>query len=435
LTACTGGDAAPDSTEPTTGPTTEPTTEAVSGTPLYLVDGNLGQRSIEKLPDGTMTGVQGSVPGAQLSEDFRSELDAQDAHLAAAAYSYAPETYDAVTVVALASQAARTDTGFRVAEQLGPVSEGGQSCGSFEECDTLLRQGQDINYDGVSGVVDFDAYGDIKTSTVGLFSYDDQNLVPGYNTADSPDLPPTFVEAGGREKADSGPTLSTTPNAGGDGRLVLGGLVPTTGSLSTFAPAIKAAMSLAVDQINDAGGVLGRKLTVVDGDGGADTMQASVDEQLTAGVDVVVNAASSESTLGVLNQVVAAGVLMVGSAQTAPELSDFADAGLYYRTAPSDQAQGQVLADRMSDDGRKRVAIIARDDAYGQGLAAAVTQRLKDNGGDVVDTAFYNVTQQGFAKQVRAVAASEPDAIVVIGFDETGKIIKELGAQGIGPNS
>src|SRR4029078_536415 len=97
-----------------------------------------------------------------------------------------------------------------------------------------------------------------------------------------------------------------------DGRLVLGGLVPTTGSLSTFAPAIDAAMSLAVDKINQAGGVLGRKLTVVSGDGGADAAQSSVDQQLASGVDAIVSATSSEATLGVLDQVAGAGVLMMG---------------------------------------------------------------------------------------------------------------------------
>ena len=427
LTACTGDDAAPDSTEPTT--------EAVSGVPLYLVDGNLGQRSIERLPAGTMNGVQGSLPGAQPIEEFRTELEAQDSDLVGQAYSYAPETYDAVTLIALAAQAAHTDAGIKIADQLGSVSEGGQTCGSFEECDGLLRQGEDINYDGQSGSVDFDAYGDVKAATVGLFSYDDQNLVPSYNTADSSDQPPTFVEGNAQERTGEAPQLSTTTNTGADGKLVLGALVPTTGSLSTFGPAIDAAMSLAVDQINQAGGVLGRKLTVVSGDGGTEAAQASVDQQLTSGADAIVSATSSQVTLDVLDQVVGAGVLMMGSSQTSPELGMADDGGLYYRTAPSDQMQGQVLADRVSDGGGDNVAIIARDDAYGHGLADAVTQRLKNNGGEVVDTTFYDVGEHRFGKEVEAVASSGPNAIVVIGFDESGKIIKELLAAGVGPNS
>jgi ABC-type branched-subunit amino acid transport system substrate-binding protein len=431
LTACTGDGNAPDSASESP----DAVTETVSGTPLYLVDGNLGQRSIQKLPDGTMTGVQGSLPGAQLSEDFRRELEAQDPALSEIAYSYAPESYDAVTLVALAAQAAHTDAGVRVAEQLGPVSEGGQSCGSFEECDAMLRQGEDINYEGVSGSVDFDAWGDVTSATIGLFGYDDTNTVPSYNTAESPDLPPTFVEADARDTSRDGPELSTTTNIGADGRLVLGGLVPTTGSLSTFAQGIDAAMTLAVDKINAAGGVLGRKLTVVDGDGGTETAQSAVDQQLAAGVDAIVSAASSQVTRDVLDQVSSAGVLMVGSSQTSPELSDVNDGGLYYRTSPSDELQGQVLADRMFDAGAQQVAIIARDDAYGQGLALAVTRQLKDDGSQVVDTRFYDPAEHRFDKDVQKIAASGPDTVVVIGYDETSKIIKELVSQGLGPNS
>ncbi|MFL6179357.1 MAG: ABC transporter substrate-binding protein [Actinomycetes bacterium] len=259
--------------------------------------------------------------------------------------------------------------------------------------------------------------------------------MPSYNTAASPDLPPTFVEGNVQERSGGAPQLSTMTNSGADGKLVLGALLPTTGSLSTFAPAIDAAMSLAVDQINKAGGVLGRKVTVVSGDGGADAAQASVDQQLASGADAIVSATSSQTSLDLLDQVASAGVLMMGSSQTSPELTAADDAGLYYRTAPSDQLQGQVLADRVSDGGGDKVAIIARDDAYGHGLADSVTQRVKSNGGEVVDTTFYDVGEHRFGKEVQAVSASAPNAIVVVGFDESGKIIKELVAAGVGPNS
>ena len=97
LTACTGDSDAPDPT-PSSG-------VEVTGTPLFLVDGNLGSTSIERLPPGTMTGVQGTLPGAELSEEFATALSAVDPEAAeGVAYSYAPETYDAVTLVALATQ-------------------------------------------------------------------------------------------------------------------------------------------------------------------------------------------------------------------------------------------------------------------------------------------------------------------------------------------
>jgi ABC-type branched-subunit amino acid transport system substrate-binding protein len=403
--------------------------------PLYLVDGNLGSRSVERLPPGTMAGVQGTLPGATVSEEFRSELDAADPGLTGVPYSYAPESYDAITLVALATQAAHTDGAPEIAAQMQAVSEGGQSCASFQECNDLLKQGEDVDYDGVSGAVDLNDWGEPTSGTVGLFTYDDLNQVPGYDTEPSEDHAPQYVDAKSADPAGEAPALAQSVDSSIDGQLVLGTLVPDTGSLATFASPINAAQELAVKQINDAGGVLGRKVMTVPGDAGDDVAQGSVDAQLQQGVDAIVSAASSDVTLNVLDQVVAAGVLMVGSAQTAPDLTNAEDGGLYFRTTPSDALQGQVLADRITDAGADSVALIVRDDPYGNGLADAVAQRLKDDGAQVVETAYYDVGQRRFSKQVKAVASSQPDAVALISFDEAGKIIKEMVAQGIGPNS
>ena len=181
--------------------------------------------------------------------------------------------------------------------------------------------------------------------------------------------------------------------------------------------------------------MLGREVTVITGDGATETAAASVDSQLQQGADVMISATSSDATLSVLDQVVASGVLMVGSAQTAVELSDVDDAGLYFRTAPSDLLQGRVLADRVLDGDSDAVAIIARDDAYGQGLAAAVADRIEAEGGEVVDTVFFPTDATAiFTRQVNGIADAEPDAVVLISFDEAGKIIGELVEQGLAPN-
>ncbi len=427
LTACTGDSEAPAPT-PSSG-------VEVTGTPLYLVDGNLGTRSIERLPSGTMTGVQGSVPGAELSEEFATALSDIDPEVTdGAAYSYAPETYDAVTLVALATQAARTDASPRIAAELREVSEGGTRCGSFEECDELLRQGEDINYDGYSGTVDFTSVGDVKTATIGLFSYDDQNLVPGYTTAASEEQPSEFVEGEVSEESGNAPDLSTVVDASLDGRLVLGALLPDPTSLKPFTPPIAAALELAVSDINEAGGVLGREVTALTGDGATDAAAGTVDSQVQQGADVVISATSSDATLSVLDQVVASGVLMVGSSQTAVELSTVDDAGLYFRTAPSDVLQGRVLADRVLAGGSDSVAILARGDAYGRGLANVLSERIEAEGAQVVDTVFFPSDASRYARQVAAIAEAEPDAVVLISFDEAGKIIEELISQGLAPN-
>ena len=77
-----------------------------------------------------------------------------------------------------------------------------------------------------------------------------------------------------------------------------------------------------------------------------------------------------------LPTVLAAGVVLFSPCNTAAELTTIDDKGLYFRTAPPDDLQAAALTDIIMRDGVRRVAIIARDDAYGRGLMDAVQKNL-----------------------------------------------------------
>ena len=95
--------------------------------------------------------------------------------------------------------------------------------------------------------------GDVKTATIGLFGYDDANLVPGYTTETSEEQPPEFLEGDVPETSGDAPDLSTVVDSSVDGRLVFGALLPDSSSLKSFAPPIEAALELAVADANEAG--------------------------------------------------------------------------------------------------------------------------------------------------------------------------------------
>ena len=86
---------------------------AAAGTPLYLVDGNTGNALGEKLPAGTLNGVKGTIPGAENTQDFKDALLAVDPELVD--FAYAPESYDAVILAALAAAKAKSDAAPRSA--------------------------------------------------------------------------------------------------------------------------------------------------------------------------------------------------------------------------------------------------------------------------------------------------------------------------------
>jgi ABC-type branched-subunit amino acid transport system substrate-binding protein len=410
-----------------------------TGTPLFLVDGNVGTGPIGKLPPGTMTGVEGSLPGAEIGDDFRARLDTIDDKLPQIGYSYGPESYDAVTLIALAAAAAKSDAGIDIAKEMRGVSEGGTACTSFDECNKLLAKGEDIDYNGVSGPIEFDQFGDVTAATIGIYTYNSDNVIPGYNADADPDNPVIFNEGTLEPPDDQAPKFSTKVNDGAsDDQLVLGGLLPITGSLASLGPPEIAGVKLAVQDVNDAGGVLGKDVKFLPGDSGdttTDTAQLTVDKHLQQGADVIVGPASSGVTLTVIDKTSAAGVLLFGTAPTSPELTTYEDGGLFWRTSPSDVLQGRVLANQILSEGYQRIGIIVRNDSYGQGLADSVTQNIEDGGGEIVQTAFYDEGATNFNSQVQKMVDVDPEAIVLIGFDESGKIINEMVAQGIGPNS
>lgn len=137
--------------------------------PLYLVDGNLSTTAFKDLPKDVMVGVKATLPGANAPDDFRARLLEVDPSLTD--FSYAAESYDAVMLIALAAQAGGATDGATIGENLAAVSAGGTKCTNWADCKALLDEGSDIDYDGVSGPIEFDANGEVTVATMGVYEY------------------------------------------------------------------------------------------------------------------------------------------------------------------------------------------------------------------------------------------------------------------------
>jgi branched-chain amino acid transport system substrate-binding protein len=223
----------------------------------------------------------------------------------------------------------------------------------------------------------------------------------------------------------------------GDGVLKFGTLLPATGSLNFLGPPETAGTKLAIADINAAGGVLGAEVTLTEGDSGdttTDIANQTTDRLLGENVDAIIGTASSGVTFTVIDKITGAGVIQFSPANTAKTLTDYDDRGLYFRTAPSDILQGQVLGEIIVEDGNATVGILALQDPYGEGLAEDTAASIQDSGGEVVDTIIYDPQAQNFDAEVQRIKEANPDAIVVIGFDETARILTTMIEQGIGPD-
>ena len=413
--ACGGDDSASEEvTEEVTEETTAPETESTCG------------QAVSDTVDGDLEGFSGSTPFGKGGADaaFIERLCSVDPALIDV--SYAAETYDSVVIIALAVEKAQSD-GIEYASEINGITRDGEKCTDFTTCLEIIKAGGDPDYDGISGPLTFAGNGEPLEASYGFLTMASNNRIDPTLT--------TFIDVKGPDELDV-PQVEVQGSREGDGVLTLGTILPQTGGLAFLGPPMFAAFDLAVQDINAAGGVLGQPIVAIKGDSGdttTDTASKTVDRLLAENADAIIGAASSGVSLTVIDKVASAGVVLFSPANTSPALSDYDDKGLYFRSAPPDIYQGDVLGQKVLQDGAQTVAILALNDAYGTGLADAAEATITAGGGEVVVKTIYDPTAASFDTEVDAVVAADPDAIILIGFDESAKILKSMVEKGIGP--
>jgi ABC-type branched-subunit amino acid transport system substrate-binding protein len=433
LVAAACGD---DEEEPaaTAAPTTEAapeTTEAAPETTEAAPDTTAAPETTEATAaGGELAGMKGTTPK---SADTSAWIPAVDEFWQAQGndpledFNYAAEAYDAVIVIALAVEKAGTDGSAHAGEIVG-ITGVGEKCTTFADCLAIIKAGGDPDYDGISGPHDFNGNGEPLKGSYAVLTFDETNRLSAEEVlveAESPassvvDLVPVGVE---RE---------------GDGVLKIGSLLPETGSLAFLGAPEFAGVEFAIDEINAQGGVLGAPVEYSQGDSGdtsTDTATVTATRLLGEGVDAIVGAASSGVTLTVIDQISAAGVTMFSPANTSPALSTYEDKGLYFRNAPPDGLQGAIVANLVVEDGNATAYILNLDDAYGNGIAEVVAAVLEASGVTVLGQVAYDPTAASFDAEVDEIVAADPDAIVLISFDEGSRILRTAVEKGIGPTT
>jgi branched-chain amino acid transport system substrate-binding protein len=216
----------------------------------------------------------------------------------------------------------------------------------------------------------------------------------------------------------SEPSESSAP-AAEDLTLKIGTVLPQTGSLAFLGPPEEAGVQLGVNEVNEAAAGVTVEVTFGDsGDADNKAFETTVPKLQSEGVSAMIGAASSAVTKLFLDSNVSEGIITFSPANTSPDFTTWDDNGLYWRTAPSDLLQGEVLGNLIAEDGHSNIGIIYQNDAYGTGLLGVVKEVFEASGGSVVAEASYNTGDTSFDAQVATVTAANPDAIVLITFDE-----------------
>jgi ABC-type branched-subunit amino acid transport system substrate-binding protein len=382
------------------------------------------------IPEGTVFGPEGV--DVFYFPDINGDAPVLGAGTLAAAFNADPNVHALLGYMSSAEYAEARQQAQQALKGGSPALSGFLSAAQGQDLSVYEPLEQSIlNALASAGIVRFDA-SDLMPADVGAGTFwtEGTSLVNG-------DI--TVAEAAAAIDASwPGEGGGTTAGTGGaaDEMLVFGGLLPETGNLAFLGPPEFAGLELAVAEVNTLAAQFG--LPAVEyfpGDSGdnGDVANATVDRLLAENVDVFIGAASSGVSLTVIDKITQAGKIHFSPANTSPVFTTYDDNGLYFRTAPSDVVQGAALADMMINDGAATAVFLVLNDSYGTGLLEYSSGPYQDAGGEVLAEIIYDPQAENFDAEIAEAVSLDADAIVIIGFDETSKILTGLIEAGQGP--
>ena len=206
----------------------------------------------------------------------------------------------------------------------------------------------------------------------------------------------------------------------------LGASLGFTGPLESMAPSMLKGVELAAKEATDSGKLLeGSKVSVVKADSTCADAAAAVTavERLVTSdkVNGIVGGMCSGETIASLEKVaVPNGMVMIAPSATSPALTTIDDKGFFFRTAPSDARQGEVMADIITERGLKNVAVTYTNNDYGKGLADSFATAFRAKGGTITVSSPHDDGKADYTAEVGALASAGGEALVVAGYVDQG---------------
>ena len=206
----------------------------------------------------------------------------------------------------------------------------------------------------------------------------------------------------------------------------IGIILGFTGPIESLTPDMASGAEAAIAEVQAAGGLLGgQSVSAVRGDStciDSAAASAAAERLITADQVSAIMGADCSGVTGAILQNVARpnGIVMISPSATSPALSTADDDGLFFRTAPSDARQGQVMADIITERGISEVAVTYVNNDYGKGLADSFQTSFEGGGGTVTLSSPHEDGKADYSAEVAALAAAGGKALVVAGYADSG---------------
>ena len=217
------------------------------------------------------------------------------------------------------------------------------------------------------------------------------------------------------------------------GPIKVGVLQPMTGDIASMGINTKAAVELAVQEINESGGINGRNIEVVTEDSKCTPADATSAATKLINIDkvvAVIGGLCSSETLAVAPIANQAGVPIISAGSTNPKITEAGD--YVFRFIPSDLSQGKFAAEYLvSTLEKKKIAILYCLSDWCAGLKDVARERIPEIGGTVVAEEGYQQDTNDLRSQITKIKAANPDAVYFLGYTKATVIglkqMKELG--------
>jgi ABC-type branched-subunit amino acid transport system substrate-binding protein len=223
----------------------------------------------------------------------------------------------------------------------------------------------------------------------------------------------------------------------GANTILIGALLPLTGTLSSFGESAEASLRLAVDDVNNQLAKSGSSsrvgLVIEDTKTDPNVAREKIIDLASKGIRIVIGPSTSAAVAAVKEYADENGILIVSSSSTAPSLAIPNDN--VFRFVPDDTYQAEALAKKMWDEGTRVVIPIWRTDVFGNNLQSLLKEKFEKLGGKVVDGIGYDPPVGDFAaslhrinfivweQELKALTQKVNDAVKQYGADKAGVYI------------
>ena len=336
------------------------------------------------------------------------------------------EAFDAAVILALAIEHADSDDPVAARDSLRAVANApGERVGpnDIARALELVRNGQDIDYVGAAGDQDFDENGDVL-NTIEIW-----RIVDGKIT--STDI---FARPGDAIDLSAAEAMAPAMEEPTGEPVKIGSLMDATGDLGIFGPPMQIAVDLALELVNEAGGVNGSTLEVIHRDS-ATSEQIATDRASALvnvdGVSAIIGSLSSGVTLAVAESVtIPGGALLISPASSSPAITLLDDNDMVFRTNVSDALQGVVAAALAEELGYSNVATTYINNAYGEGLTSVFETNFLEKGGTVSAQVGHESGQASYLSELRRASEGGAEVLMAIAYPETAGVFLRESVEG-----